>query len=228
MVRAFWRLHSKRRKDGMKMEEKNELERLKEMLTDSEYRVKGECAVNLLLTKLDIVNIELNMETGRNVIQMRSGRIKSFESTCEKLRKKNLEITGAAALEHINDLIGTRAICSYVDDIYRVAEIIKNQNDVRVLKEKDYIRNPKKSGYQSLHLILSVPISFQGGNQWMKVELQLRTAAMDYWANLDHQLRYKRGEKEADLLGSELRECAETVKELDEKMLEMRKKIETI
>ena len=205
-----------------------ESNRLKENLTDSEFNIKGECAISLLLTKLDIINIDLSRKIGRNVIQMRYGRMKTYESTCKKLKKKNLEKTFSAAVENLTDLIGVRAICSYVDDIYKVAWILEKQKDIRLLRVKDYIEAPKKSGYQSLHLILEIPISFQEGTQWMKVELQLRTAAMDYWANLDHQLRYKKGKKEAKLIDEELRQCAEEVGKLDRKMMEIRKKIDKI
>ena len=95
-------------------------------------------------------------------------------------------------MENIHDLIGVRAVCSYVDDIYLVQRMLEEQMDMNILKIKDYIKNPKDSGYQSLHMILEIPLVFQGETQWVKAELQLRTAAMDYWANLDHQLRYKK------------------------------------
>ena len=115
-----------------------------------------------------------------------------------------------------------------MDDIYRVAELIEKQKDIRIVKIKDYVKQPKKSGYQSLHLILDVAIAFQKETQWIRLELQLRTAAMDYWANLDHQLRYKRGRKEAALIDEELQQCAAVISGLDQKMLEIRKKIDKI
>ena len=111
------------------------------------------------------------------------------------MQKKDLELDFDVAVEKINDLIGVRAICSYVDDIYRVAELIEKQKDIRIVKIKDYVKQPKKSGYQSLHLILDVAIAIPERKlSGSRLELQLRTAAMDYWANLDHQLRYKRGQ----------------------------------
>ena len=171
---------------------KKESNKLKENLVNSDFSIKGECAISLILTKLDIINIELSMILDRSVIQMKTGRMKSYESTCKKLRKKGLEKNFSNALERINDLIGVRAICSYVDDIYRIAEILSEQKDVKIVKVKDYIKEPKSSGYRSLHIIMEIPIGFQGGTQWMKAELQLRTAAMDYWANLDHQLKIGR------------------------------------
>ena len=203
-------------------------ELLKNMLTDGEFSIKGQCAINLMMTKLEIINTFLLMKYNRSFIQMTTGRLKSYDSVCKKMQKKELDLNFDQALEKINDLIGVRAVCSYVDDIYKVAELIKKQQDIRIIKTKDYIKEPKKSGYQSLHLILEVAMPFQNESQWIKVELQLRTAAMDYWANLDHQLRYKRGQKQAAVINEELQRCASVISELDQKMLDIRKKIDRI
>ena len=201
---------------------------LKNMLTDSEFSIQGQCAINLMMTKIDIINTFLLMKTGRNYIQMKTGRLKSYDSVCKKMQKKGLDMNFAQAVEKINDLIGVRAVCAYVDDIYKVADLIQKQQDIRIIKIKDYIKQPKKSGYQSLHLILEIAIPFQNENQWVKLELQLRTAAMDYWANLDHQLRYKRGQKQAAVINEELQQCASMISQLDQKMLAIRKKIDKI
>ena len=203
-------------------------ELLKNMLTDSEFSIKGQCAINLMMTKLDIVNTFLLMKYNRNFIQMKTGRLKSYDSVCKKMQKKGLDLNFDLALEKINDLIGVRAVCAYVDDIYKVADLIEKQQDIHILKIKDYVQQPKKSGYQSLHLILEIAIPFQKENQWIKLELQLRTAAMDYWANLDHQLRYKRGQKQAAVINEELQQCASVITQLDQKMLDIRKKIDKI
>ena len=181
-----------------------------------------------MMTKLEIINTFLLMKYNRNFIQMTTGRLKSYDSVCKKMQKKGLDLNFSQALEKINDLIGVRAVCSYVDDIYKVAELIEKQQDIRILKTKDYIKEPKKSGYQSLHLILEVAMPFQNESQWIKAELQLRTAAMDYWANLDHQLRYKRGQKQAAVINEELQRCASVISELDQKMLDIRKRIDKI
>lgn len=216
----------------MQVEEERETlkkkEKLQRMLTDSEFNVKGKCAISLMLTRLDIINTILLMKYRRNVIQMKTGRLKEYDSVCKKMQKKGLDLNFSQALEKINDLIGVRAVCSYVDDIYKVAELIEKQQDIRILKTKDYIKEPKKSGYQSLHLILEVAMPFQNESQWIKAELQLRTAAMDYWANLDHQLRYKRGQKQAAVINEELQRCASVISELDQKMLDIRKRIDKI
>lgn len=194
-------------------------ELLKNMLTDSEFSIQGQCAINLMMTRIDIINTFLLMKTGR---------LKSYDSVCKKMQKKGLDMNFAQAVEKINDLIGVRAVCAYVDDIYKVADLIQKQQDIRIIKIKDYIKQPKKSGYQSLHLILEIAIPFQNENQWVKLELQLRTAAMDYWANLDHQLRYKRGQKQAAVINEELQQCASMISQLDQKMLAIRKKIDKI
>ena len=184
-------------------------ELLKSMLTDSEFSIKGQCAINLMMTKLDIINTFLLMKYKRNFIQMKTWRLKSYDSVCKKMQKKGLELNFDLALEKINDLI-------------------EKQQDIHILKIKDYVQQPKKSGYQSLHLILEIAIPFQKENQWIKLELQLRTAAMDYWANLDHQLRYKRGQKQAAVINEELQQCASVITQLDQKMLDIRKKIDKI
>lgn len=203
-------------------------ELLKNMLTDSEFSIKGQCAINLMMTKIDIINTFLLMHYGRSFIQMKTGRLKSYDSVCKKMQKKGLDLTFSTALDKINDLIGVRAVCAYVDDIYKVADLIQKQKDIRIIKIKDYIKQPKKSGYQSLHLILEIAIPFQEENQWIKLELQLRTAAMDYWANLDHHLRYKRDQKQAAPINEELQQCASMISQLDHRMLEIRKKIDKI
>ena len=203
-------------------------ELLKNMLTDSEFSIKGQCAINLMMTKIDIINTFLLMKYNRNFIQMKTGRLKSYDSVCKKMQKNGLDLNFNQALEKINDLIGVRAVCAYVDDIYKVADLIEKQQDIRILKVKDYVKQPKKSGYQSLHLILEIAIPFQEETQWIKLELQLRTAAMDYWANLDHQLRYKRGQKQAAVINEELQQCASVITQLDQKMLDIRKKIDKI
>ena len=212
-------------------EEKQKLKKkelLKSMLTDSEFSIKGQCAINLMMTKLDIITTFLLMKYKRNFIQMKTWRLKSYDSGCKKMQKKGLDLNFDLALEKINDLIGVRAVCAYVDDIYKVADLIEKQQDIHILKIKDYVQQPKKSGYQSLHLILEIAIPFQKENQWIKLELQLRTAAMDYWANLDHQLRYKRGQKQAAVINEELQQCASVITQLDQKMLDIRKKIDKI
>lgn len=190
--------------------------------------VKSRCVISMLLAKLDIINAELSMKYDRNIIVQTSGRIKAPESIRAKLRKKGYEETYDMAQEKINDIVGVRAVCSFMDDLYLVAKALEQHRDVRTVKVKDYLQEPKRSGYRSLHLIVEVPIYFQGEELWRRAEIQLRTAAMDFWAGLDHQLIYKRGLKEAKLIGQELYEYAQIVEELEQKMVELRDRIAAI
>ena len=145
-----------------------------------------------------------------------------------KNAEKGLDLNFDLALEKINDLIGVRAVCAYVDDIYKVADLIEKQQDIHILKIKDYVQQPKKIRLSKPSSDSGNAIPFQKENQWIKLELQLRTAAMDYWANLDHQLRYKRGQKQAAVINEELQQCASVITQLDQKMLDIRKKIDKI
>ena len=194
----------------------------------SSFLVKSNSAISMLLTKLEIANAELSMKLGRNVLINMCGRVKTIESIQAKCRKKGYDATYECAMEKINDIIGVRGVCSFEDDVYRVAEVLSTHQDLKIIKRKDYIQQPKNSGYRSLHLIVEIPIYFQGEMQWIRAEIQLRTTAMDFWAGVDHQLRYKKGKKEAVLIGKELKEYSQAVAELDRKMVELRERIDAI
>ena len=168
------------------------------------FKPKYECAIRILLAKLEVIHAELSMELERPVITGTSGRIKTWESIEKKTAKKGYEKPDAKALAAICDIAGVRAICVYMDDVYRVAEALKGHQDIKIVRVKDYLKSPKNSGYRSLHLIVEVPVYFRGDMEAVEAEVQLRTSAMDFWACLDHQLRYKRGKKEAKLIGQEL------------------------
>ena len=194
----------------------------------SSFLVKSNSAISMLLAKLEIANAELSMKLGRNVLINMCGRVKTIESIQAKCRKKGYDATYECAMEKINDIIGVRGVCSFEDDVYRVAEVLSTHQDLKIIKRKDYIQQPKNSGYRSLHLIVEIPIYFQGEMQWIRAEIQLRTTAMDFWAGVDHQLRYKKGKKEAVLNGKELKEYSQAVAELDRKMVELRERIDAI
>ena len=196
------------------------------MLTDGEFSIKGQCAINLMMTKLEIINTFLLMKYNRSFIQMTTGRLKSYDSVCKKMQKKELDLNFAQALEKINDLIGVRAVCSYVDDIYKVAELIEKQQDIRIIKTKDYIKEPKKSGYQSLHLIVEVPVTYLDKTTAVRVEIQIRSVAMDYWAELDSQMCYKKDAGKLEAVEKATREYADVIAGVDQKMQELRKKIQ--
>ena len=192
------------------------------------FKPKYECAIRILLAKLEVIHAELSMELERPVITGTSGRIKTWESIEKKTAKKGYEKPDAKALAAICDIAGVRAICVYMDDVYRVAEALKGHQDLKIVRIKDYLKSPKNSGYRSLHLIVEVPVYFRGEMEAVEAEVQLRTSAMDFWACLDHQLRYKRGKKEAKLIGQELKEYSGVVADLDRKMVELRDRIAAI
>ncbi len=195
---------------------------------DSAFQVKSSCAISMLTAKIKIADAELSLKLGRSVLIQANGRVKSTESICAKCQKKGFLPTYENALERINDIIGVRAVCSFEDDVYRMARVLSSHRDLKILKKKDYIKTPKSSGYRSLHLIVEIPVYFQGEMEWVRAEIQLRTPAMDFWAGVDHQLRYKKGRKEAFLIGEELKQYSQVVAELDLKMMELRKRIDAI
>ena len=184
-------------------------ELLKNMLTDGEFSIKGQCAINLMMTKLEIINTFLLMKYNRSFIQMTTGRLKSYDSVCKKMQKKGLELNFDLALEKINDLIGVRAVCAYVDDIYKVSDWITLQNDIEVVNIKDYIAYPKPNGYRSYHMIIHL------NDLSLNAEIQIRTIALDFWANLEHQMKYKKNIKDEIIIRSELKRCADEIASID-------------
>lgn len=201
---------------------------LKDFLQQEEFLVKCQWGISLMSARLQMINAELGMRCGREVIHRYSSRIKSYESIAAKLRKKGVEESIQSMEEYVNDVVGVRAVCTYTDDLYRIGELLCAQQDMHLIKKKDYIRHPKKSGYRSLHLIFQVPVSFQEETRWVKIEVQLRTGAMDYWAGLDYQLQYKKENRKAKNIGRELKAYANAIEQIDSKVLELRKRIEAI
>ena len=157
---------------------------------------------------------------------MIKSRVKKPLSIVDKLQRRGLEVSLESMINNLDDVAGIRVICTYVDDIYDVAKMLTRQDDVRVVAVKDYILNPKPNGYRSYHMIIEIPVFFSDRKQFMRVEVQIRTIAMDFWASLDHQLKYKKTVTDADEISEELRYCADVIAQTDEKMLEIRKKIE--
>ena len=185
------------------------------------------CAIREVKTKLEVLNDELSIRNQRNPIEMIKSRVKRPISIVEKLKRRNLPVTLESMINHLDDVAGIRVICSFVDDIYAVAEMLVSQDDVTVIAIKDYIRNPKPNGYRSYHLILEIPVFFSDRKKHMRVEVQIRTIAMDFWASLDHQLKYKKDVgAAADSIIAELRDCAENIAQIDRRMLEIRQRIE--
>ena len=172
-----------------------------------------------ICTKLEILNSEFKLAHQYNPIEHITSRIKSASSIARKIRIKGLELTVENIVKYINDVAGVRIICSFTSDIYRIADAIAKQNDVKILKVKDYIANPKPNGYTSYHMIVSIPIFLSNDVIDTKVEIQIRTIAMDFWASLEHKIYYKFDGKAPDGIRDELRECANIISFLDKKML---------
>lgn len=184
------------------------------------------CAMMEVETKLNVLNEEFSLQYDRNPISSIKTRLKSFDSIIEKLQRKELPMDDFDVIEqNLNDIAGVRVICSFPEDVYMLAKALLKQDDIRLLERKDYIASPKANGYRSLHLIVEVPIFLAQEKRLMKVEVQLRTIAMDFWASLEHQLKYKKELENTDELTRELLECAEVSAALDAKMEEIRKRI---
>lgn len=184
------------------------------------------CAMKEVKTKFEVLSCELGVKKRRNPISSVQTRLKSTESIMRKLQKDNLAPTVSNIEKYIHDFAGIRIICSYIDDIYDIADAFLKQDDVTLIERKDYINTPKENGYRSLHLIVSVPVFFTECKKNMTVEVQIRTIAMDFWASLEHQIKYKRDIQDEDQLVRELRKCAETIAATDVKMLSLRQQIE--
>lgn len=191
-----------------------------------EMRMRYSCAIKEVRTKFDVLNSEFNVRYQRNPITAISSRLKSSTSIMRKLENKNLRFTLENIENNLFDVAGIRVVCSYVDDIYMLAQALAKQDDITVLKEKDYIKNPKPNGYRSYHMIVSVPVFFSDRTQNMAVEVQIRTIAMDFWASLEHQLKYKQEVPNQMEIVQQLSECAEQIASVDKKMWRVRQQIE--
>lgn len=183
------------------------------------------CAIKELKTKLDILNKELSFKRERNPIEFITYRIKTADSIISKLTRRNLEKSIASIQKNLNDVAGIRVICPFIDDIYEIADMLTSQDDVFLIEEKDYIKNPKPNGYRSLHLIVETPVFFSKEKKNVRVEVQIRTIAMDFWASLDSQLKYKKEIENAEEVSRELKECADIISETDKRMLEIKNRI---
>ena len=191
-----------------------------------EMRMRYSCAIKEVRTKFDVLNSEFNVRYQRNPIASISSRLKSSSSIMEKLARKGLDFTVDNVEATLYDVAGIRVVCSYVDDIYVLAHALAKQDDITVIKEKDYIKHPKENGYRSYHMIVSVPVFFSDETKDMAVEVQIRTIAMDFWASLEHQLKYKQEVPNQQEIVSRLTDCAERIAEIDRQMYQVRQQIE--
>ena len=187
------------------------------------YMTYYKCAVKEVATKFEVLDEEDSLLNDRNPITGIHTRIKSIPSIVEKLERKGFEISPESVVENLNDVAGVRVICSFKEDVYKLAEAFLKQDDVTLIEKKDYIKNPKPNGYRSLHLIVEVPIFLEKEKRSMRVEIQLRTIAMDCWATLEHQLRYKKGKEFTDEMQNALLKCVNLSTELDTEMDRLRR-----
>ena len=201
-------------------------EKLKEAEPFNRLMMEYRFAIMEVETRLKVLNEEFSREYKRNPFESIKSRLKSPESIYEKLGRKGYRITVDNIREHLTDVAGLRVICSFPDDIYRLADLVARQDDIRLLRRKDYIKNPKDNGYRSLHLILSVPIFLSNEKKYMKAEVQFRTIAMDFWASLEHKLKYKKDVNNADEIVMQLKVCADSIAILDHQMQDLRNKID--
>lgn len=181
------------------------------------------CAMMEIETKFNVLNEEFSLQYDRQPISTIKTRLKKNFSIFKKMNKKHLPITIYNMENYLDDIAGVRVVCSFVDDVYMLAEALLKQDDVTLIEKKDYIENPKENGYRSLHLIVSIPIFLAHEKRIMKVEIQLRTIAMDFWASLEHQLRYKKDINFTDEMSAELNACAQASADLDIRMAKLRK-----
>lgn len=191
---------------------KTQLQPYKELM--SYYR----CAMMEVETKFRVLSEALSMQYDRNPIESIRTRLKSPESIVEKLLRKNLPLTEASLENDLADIAGVRVICSFPSDIYALAESLLRQDDITLIEKKDYIASPKPNGYRSLHLIVEIPIFLHDHKRKMKVEVQFRTISMDWWASLEHKIRYKKGLPDSAYIEKELLECAQMGAALDARM----------
>lgn len=184
------------------------------------------CAMLEVETRFNVLNEEYILEHGRAPVNSIKSRLKTLPSLREKLERKNIPFDVDTMEEQLNDIAGVRVICSFPEDVYTMANAFLAMDDIEVLQEKDYIKNPKPNGYRSLHLIVAIPVHLAEGKRMTKVEIQLRTIAMDFWASLEHQLRYKQDNEFTEEMATELYACAQLSAALDLRMDKLRKSVQ--
>ena len=182
-------------------------------------------AIKEIKTKLEILDEEFQVKFDHNPIHHMEYRLKSPKSISEKLEKKNCEISTASIKQNLTDVAGVRVICNYIDDINRIADLLTQQDDIALIRRRDYIAKPKANGYRSLHLIVTVPVFLAETTERVPVEIQIRTIAMDFWASLEHELKYKAEDKISEDLRRRLKESAESIARIDAEMQSIYKEI---
>ena len=183
-------------------------------------------AVRLLKLKFEVLNNEFKVLYERNPIHHIDSRLKSPESMIAKLKKKGCEISIDSARKNVNDIAGVRVVCNYIDDVYSVAEMLMRQTDLEIVKVQDYIKTPNYNGYRSLHLDIKVPVYLSDRTEYVVAEVQIRTIAMDFWASLEHDIRYKADKSKLPVgINEEMLECSDKIADIDRQMQDMYKRI---
>ncbi len=202
---------------------------IRSLLKENEFRILMTYYRSALMeieTKFKVLNESLSVSQDRNPIETIKCRLKSPKSIIEKLWRKNLNIDLETIEKEIKDIAGARVICAFPEDVYLLAEYLLKQDDIKLIQVKDYIQNPKASGYRSLHLLVQVPIFLCNEKRYVNVEIQLRTIAMDFWASLEHKMRYKHNLPDANEIAEELKTCADVIERLDNTMQSIRNRID--
>lgn len=187
-----------------------------------------ESAIREVKTKLEILDSEFRTKYSYNPIHHINDRLKSPQSMLEKLQRKGLPISVDSVRKNLHDIAGVRVICNYIEDIYTVADLLTKQDDVTLITKKDYIENPKPNGYRSLHLVIETPVFLSDRKELVHVEVQIRTIAMDFWASLEHELKYKTDTEVSAELAAQLKDCAETIAATDIKMQDIYRTLKEI
>ena len=187
-----------------------------------------QAAIREVQTKLEILDDEFQMKHRRNPIHHMQTRMKSIQSMMDKLRRRQEHVSIATAVDKLTDIAGVRVICSYIEDIYTVANLLTSQDDVHVIRVRDYIKEPNANGYRSLHLVIEIPVFLAEGRIMVPVEVQIRTIAMDFWASLEHSLRYKAEGEVTEDVSQELQQIAEDIALLDQKMQRIHDRVDAM
>lgn len=183
-----------------------------------ELILKYTIVMQMIISKLNIIIKEYEFKNKYNIVEHIKYRIKNEESAFDKLRRKGYEVSIENLKEYVHDMIGIRVVCSFISDVYEIVNLIKKEKDIVIIEERDYIKSPKKSGYQSYHLIIKVPIILENKREYLKAEIQVRTIAMDFWASIDHKIQYKFENLIPQNIKDEMFNCSKIIQELDKKI----------
>lgn len=186
------------------------------------------CAIRSIRTKLEVLNDELSLTNNRNPIEFIKTRIKKPRSIVNKLNRKGLDISLTSIVESLNDVAGIRVVCSFIDDIYSISDMLTRQDDIKLIEIKDYIKNPKPNGYRSLHLIVEIPVFFSDRTLPLRAEIQIRTIGMDFWASLEHKLKYKNNIDISEVISEELKKCSAIISDADLTMQKIKQDVDNI